>query len=308
MQFHHLKYFISVAEHLNFTEAAKELFVAQSAVSQQIACLESDLGVKLFERNKRSVQLTNAGVVFLKEALDIVKRSEEAVEKARKADAGLIGSINIGFLAAPVRRFLPELIGKFTRLYPNIEIKLNHFSLGELNENLKKDDIDIVFAISMGFQDIDHLECIHLFNVSSCVFLHHQHPLANKGSLDLVDLAAESFVFRDRAEAPQWYDYSLALCAKSGFSPTIISHSKRIETVLMFVEAQLGIAIFPRYLEMYASPMIKIITIAGEENILNVVAYHKLTNKNPAIPLFLDQLYSLRQQFENDRYDVTSLL
>ena len=75
-----LRYFIAVAEHLNFTVASKELFVAQPAVSQQIALLEKKLGVKLFLRDKHSVQLTNAGAVFLKDAKEIIKKLEESIE------------------------------------------------------------------------------------------------------------------------------------------------------------------------------------------------------------------------------------
>src|SRR5687768_209756 len=96
-----LRYFISVAEHLNFTEAAKQLYVAQPAVSQQIAFLEKKLGVKLFHRNKHSVQLTNAGSIFLKDAIQLLKKLDESIENARQAEAGLIGTLNIGLLSAP---------------------------------------------------------------------------------------------------------------------------------------------------------------------------------------------------------------
>ncbi len=300
MQLNHLKYFISVAEHLNFTEAAKHLFVAQSAVSQQIAYLESELGVRLFERNKRSVQLTNAGIVFLKEAIDIIKKTEEAAEKARKADAGIIGSLKIGFLAAPVRRLLPQIIRQFNSKYPAIEIKLNHLNLSRLNEELKNNDVDLVFAISMGFQDIEDLEYISLFSESCCVFINHKHPFAQNKSINLEELSQESFVFRDRAEAPQWYDFALSLCAKNGFSPHIVSHNPRIETVLMLVDAGLGVAILPSYLRMYANPTISIINLDGEIDTIDIVVYHKLTNKNPALPLFLNEIHSLLQHDHND--------
>src|SRR3954454_21582004 len=93
-----LRYFISVAEHLNFTEASKHLFVAQPAVSQQIAYLEKKMGVKLFHRTKHSVQLTEAGSVFLKDAREILRKLDESIEKARQAEEGLIAFINIGLL------------------------------------------------------------------------------------------------------------------------------------------------------------------------------------------------------------------
>lgn len=84
MDIRQLRYFIAVAEHLNFTEAARELFVAQSAVSQQIADLEKKVGVQLFIRNKRSVQLTKAGTVLLKEANDLIKKLKKPLKRHDK--------------------------------------------------------------------------------------------------------------------------------------------------------------------------------------------------------------------------------
>lgn len=102
MDIRQLRYFITVAEHLNFTKAANQLYVAQSAISQQIADLEDQVGVKLFIRNKRSVKLTPAGSVFLKEAIEIVEKTSGAIEKAKQTDEGIIGSLSIGFLAVHV--------------------------------------------------------------------------------------------------------------------------------------------------------------------------------------------------------------
>jgi DNA-binding transcriptional LysR family regulator len=290
MEIRQLRYFISVAEHLNFTEAANQLFVGQSAVSQQIALLEERLGVSLFIRNKRSVKLTNTGFVFLKQAIEIVKKSEEAVEIARKAEAGVIGKLRIGFLAAPVRHFLPDLIRKFNAKYPQIEINLNHIHLGQLHDRLLHDELDIIFTISMGFQETEDVEKISLFTESTVVFLHNEHPLSNKSSIRIQELSNESFAMRDREESPQWYDYALTLCIKGGFSPKIITQSRRIETVMMFVDAGLGITILPRYLEMYTTPTIRHIEIEGQQDVIDIVAYRKRSNHNPAIVLFLEEL------------------
>ena len=115
MEIRQLRYFISVAEHLNFTEAAKQLFVAQPAVSQQIKSLEKEIGIKLFVRDKHSVQLTPAGKVFLNDAIEMLNRFEDVIKKARKAEIGEVGELSIGFLNAPVKNFLPGLVKDFRR-------------------------------------------------------------------------------------------------------------------------------------------------------------------------------------------------
>src|SRR4051794_10340008 len=117
MEIRQLRYFISVAEQLNFTEAAKRLFVAQPSVSQQIASLERSMDVKLFIRDKHSVKLTPAGKVFLNDAIEIVNKSEEALKRAKKAAVGEVGQLSVGFLNAPVKNFLPDLVKEFRKKY-----------------------------------------------------------------------------------------------------------------------------------------------------------------------------------------------
>ena len=134
MELRQLRYFIAVAEHLNFTEASKRLFVAQPAVSQQIAGLEKSLGLKLFIRDKHSVKLTPAGRVFLNDAIDLLSRSEEAEKRVKKAASGEVGQLSIGFLNAPVKKFLPHLVKEFRGDFPHIQISLNQYQTGEIVE------------------------------------------------------------------------------------------------------------------------------------------------------------------------------
>ncbi len=285
---------------MNFTKAANELFVAQSAVSQQIASLEKDLGIRLFVRNKRSVKLTEAGTVFLSEAVDILERAESAINKARKAEEGVIGTLKIGFLASPVRNFLPKLIQKFSQKYPTVEVVLNHLTMKELNEGIESNDLDVAFTVSLG--GIHHqntLEIETLYCGSPCVYLKHDHPLANKQAININDLANEPFIMRDREEAPQWNDYIIDLCIKNNFYPNIVTQARRIEAVLMLVDAGLGLSIFPNYLQMYKSSNILVRNIEGEENMLDVIVYRKKTNSNPTIPLFLTELKAELNNFNN---------
>jgi DNA-binding transcriptional LysR family regulator len=254
------------------------------------------IGVKLFQRNKRSVELTNAGVAFLKEAEEIVKKYEMAFENARKADAGLIGSLEIGFLVAPVRNFLPRVIRRFAQKYPKVEIRLNHSTTAHLNDALNTAELDIVFTVSLGLQNIGGLEWKTLFTESPSVFLHYEHPLAQKKNLKVSDLAQERFIMRDREESPQWYDHMLFLCAKNGFSPRVVSQTRRIEAVLMLVDAGMGITVLPKYLDMYAPKTLRVIEIEDEKDTLEVVVYWQKANKNPSIPLFLNVLETMMSE------------
>ena len=293
MEIRQLRYFISVAEHLNFTEAAKRLFVAQPSVSQQIASLERSMDVKLFIRNKHSVKLTPAGKVFLNDAIEIVNKSEEALKRAKKAAIGEVGQLSIGFLNAPVRNFLPDLVKEFRRKYRYIQINLNHYQTGQIIEKLKNDEVDIAFTMSFIPQDLTEWESITLFSQPYCVFMNQEHHLAGKESVSIYNLEQEPFVMLDRKESPQGYDHLFRLFTKHSFLPNIVVQAERIETVLMFVEAGLGIAVLPKHLNVYANPSLRFIEIEEWNHKVDIVVAWKKTNPNPSITLFLDELENI---------------
>jgi DNA-binding transcriptional LysR family regulator len=290
MDIRQLRYFIAVAEHLSFTEASKHLFVAQSAVSQQIADLEEKIGVKLFTRNKRSVRLTSAGSVLLKESISIVNKTEEAIEKTRQAEMGIIGNLNIGFLGYTERNFLPYLIREFRRKYPKVDLHLNQYNHGMLNESLKSGELDIGFTFSFGLYNIGGLEGKTVFTETISVVLHQDHPLAKETSIDISSLANERFIALDRQESPQGFNQTLQICANHGFSPNIVSEPSLLSTVLMMVDSGMGIAILPKSLKLHSSPSLRFVDIQGEKTEYELVAAWKRTNTNPSISLFLDAL------------------
>lgn len=294
MDIRQLRYFIAVAEHLSFTEAANRLFVVQSAVSQQIAELEKRLEVKLFERTKRSVQLTSAGRVFLREATLLLQKSEEAIELARQAESGVLGSLNIGFLGLSLKQYLPRLIRQFRLDYPQITLKVNRFSHGLLNESLGNGELDLAFTSSFGLQSIPDLEWKSVYSDSSTIVIHQDHPLASRSKVNLAELAHEPFIALNRQDSPQAYDRLLQLCANNGFSPNIVSQTGFIDTVLLLVEAGMGIAIMPRGIQSYASPELRFLEIEGYDSQFDLVVAWKKTNPNPSIPFFLDAIEAVK--------------
>lgn len=300
MDIRQLRYFIAVAEHLNFTEAAKHLFVAQSAVSQQIADLEKKIGVQLFIRNKRSVKLTKAGSVLLQEAISLVNKSEEAIEKTRHAELGIIGGLNIGFLGYTERIFLPYLIRQFRRNYPKIDLNLNQFNHGMLIESLKTGDLDIVFTLAFGLDHIGGIKKKSIFTETISVVMHCEHPLANRSSINIADLSEERFITINRQESPQGFNKTLLMCANGGFSPNIVSEPKLLHTVLLLVDAGMGIAILPKSLNFQSSSSLRFIDIEGEKAEDELVVAWKKTNANTSIPLFLKELEAVKSQYNDD--------
>lgn len=296
MDMRQLRYFIAVAQNLSFTEAAKQLFVAQSAVSQQIADFENKLGVQLFIRNKRSVKLTNAGTVLLEEAINLVAKSEEAIKKTRQAELGIIGNLNIGFLGYTERNFLPTLIRQFSHNYPKINLHLDQYNHGMLIDALNNGDLDIGFTLSFGIDNVEYLKRKNILTEPISIVMYCDHPLAHKSKINISDLKEEPFIVLNREESPQGFNQTLLICANHGFSPNIVSEPRLLSTVLMLVDAGMGIAILPKSLKLHSSSSLCFIDTEGETNNHELVAAWKKKNLNPSIQLFLKELDTVKKQ------------
>src|SRR5947199_8083467 len=124
MELRHLRYFVGVAQYLNYSEASRRLHVAQPAISQTILDLEEELSVKLLLRTKRAVQLTAAGTAFLREAQEILRRANEARHLAQRAARGEVGTLGIGFFDRASAPILPSLIHAYRHAFPHMEVRL----------------------------------------------------------------------------------------------------------------------------------------------------------------------------------------
>ena len=188
MELRQIKYFAKVAETLNFSEAARQLNITQSTLSQQISSLEGELGVQLFQRSRHSVRLTDVGHAFLPSALRTLKEASSCIDRIHDVLEVRSGHVNIGttFTFSPL---LKDTVLEFLKLYP--EIKLNIFCkpVEELMEMLKRQDIDI--ALSYKPQDIDEsIESHILFDNHLSVVMSDAHPLAGTPALRFRDIEA----------------------------------------------------------------------------------------------------------------------
>lgn len=147
MELRHLRYFVAVAEELNFRKAAERLHVAQPALSSQIQDLEYDLGVKVLERNTGGVRLTDAGAAFLAAARLTLAQAEEAVAAARDAEKGRRGRLRVGYIAPLLMGFMPASLKAFHRQYPDVEVDPVEMPLGDQMAALKSRAIHLGFAI-----------------------------------------------------------------------------------------------------------------------------------------------------------------
>lgn len=290
MDIRQLQCFICVAERLNFTEAAKHLYLTQSTVSQQIADLEKQLDVKLFIRNTHSVQLTAAGSVFLEEAYALSAKSQEAVKRARQTASGFAGSLKIAYLESTTQNFLPQVIKSFRKNYPNVNLHLDIRNWEELNRAIVQGDIDIGFTVSYALRNWTGILTKTIYTDHLCAVLPAGHPLASETKIDLCALAEEPFITLSPQGAPMAAYQTVEICANRGFMPNIISQPQLHEGILLMVETGMGIAVLPQHIEFYAGPGVRFVDFAGEDHYLDILAAWKKSNTNPSLSLLLNEL------------------
>ncbi len=247
MELRHLRYFVAVAEELNFSRAAERLHIAQPPLSQQIRSLEEELGVQLFERNKHQVRLTPAGQMFLESARQTLTCAEQAIQTAQRASRGEIGRLVIGFASAIAYSVFPEILRQFREQFPNVELVLN-----ELNTTLQIEALH-AGAIDLGFVHLpireDGLNLLTVFEESILLALPETHPLAIQSKVSLKSLKHEQFISFPRHLAPGFYDQIISACQKAGLSPNVIQEAKLTQTIVCLVAGRMGIALVPASLQ-----------------------------------------------------------
>ena len=294
MDIQKLNYFIAVAECLSFSEAALRVGISQSGMSQKIAELERQLETQLIIRKKRPLQLTSAGRVLLKESYSLVAKADDAVNKTYQAAKGYVGFLKVGFLGGIERGFLPRAIREFRETYPKIDLSLHQYNWGELNKALVREEIDVGFTMTYGFERFPQLASKDLFTDVVSVAMQRNHSLASENTINLSRLIEEPFVTLDPRTDFLLYDQTIQLCGQSGFAPRKITLCWDIDAVLFNVESGLGVTILPGTVRDVAGHDVRFIEIDHPDRYFNVkVAWNKST-LNPSIAVFVEKLETLR--------------
>ncbi|HKX23544.1 MAG TPA: LysR substrate-binding domain-containing protein [Rhizorhapis sp.] len=250
MELRHLRYFVAVAEELHFGRAAQRLNVSQPPLSMQIAGLERELGLKLLDRDKRNVALTKAGEAFLHRARTILSSADEAAHEARRIDRGYDGKLTIGYMSAVMLIRLAEFLQRFRQLSPSAEIDLRQMRSNEQYMAVINGEIDVGFVdIAVGSMasaiEAADLSIAHAFRERLILCVAKDHPLGDRTSIKMCELAGESFVTLHRQTFPSFFDRFMNLCHRAGFNPDIGWQVESMPAVLAMAAAGYGVALVP---------------------------------------------------------------
>ena len=243
-----LRYFVAVAEEGHVTRAAERLGMQQPPLSQQIKALEGQLGLQLFRRKPRGVELTEGGQALLAEARVILARLEQAERAAQSAARGELGRLRVGVApTAPFHPFVPGVIRVFREAYPGVSVTLDECLSRQAVQGLKEARLDAAF-VRAEVTEAGELTVHRLIEEPMVVALPASHALAQEPSAaprPLGAFAGETFIAFARVEGPGMFDATLAACLRAGFTPRLGQEAPRITSTLGLVAAGLGVALVP---------------------------------------------------------------
>ena len=284
METRQLKYFLDVANCLNFTKAAQMNHMAQTTMSQNINSLESQLGFKLFERSNRNVKLSTMGEIFYNEAVRIIMASEQAERFMKKVKSGANGVLRIGFQGEHESEFLPKIIKTFRKDYPEVSFEFQEDTPNRLEYMLNSGWADIIFNL----QDESSAEETEEYLVDEqeiYLVVPSDHKLAKYDIVSRGFLASENMVFFDPSCCNGAYNNMIHDSLQKGFQPNVVSYGKSINSILTMVECGIGISILPKSCDNGMHD-VKFIELNGE-NKQRILARWKTYNNSPVLLNFI---------------------
>jgi DNA-binding transcriptional LysR family regulator len=246
MELRHLRYFLAVAEELNFTRAAEKLRLAQPSLTRQIHNLEEELGVQLLDRTKNQVSLTKEGTSFLVDARRLVALSLESIKSVQSFGRGEAVQLNVGYLFKFNFDLLPATLATFYQNCPDISVNLFDMSPAEQLRALAARKIDLALVglrpttASKNMTDLTW-ECIAHHDV--VVVLPEHHPLAKKTKVKITDLKLLFFVAMSEETHPGSRDWLSGICQPAGFTPRILQDVQLESGIMTFVAEGLGVTL-----------------------------------------------------------------
>lgn len=295
MSFRRMEYFLAVAKHLNFTKAARECYVAQAAISQQVKQFEEELGFKLFDRGGASVKLTPAGAYFARQCRSILAQYNGAVKQARAIADGEKRVLRVGFHGLSAQKIFAGHLRRFREAYPETSVTIREGSQASLMEALRQDEVDVIVVPDSGLVLDEGLDVLELASTRSKFMIGAGSPLAGRPVISAAELTGLPILRINGKEGSfpsrQRTDYYTRL----GLGENPVHWAKNYFELLLMVEAGMGIAAIPSGAEEQLPEDVSIFELEGDAFRINTVALRLV----PPVSVTADDFFQMMRQGEN---------
>jgi DNA-binding transcriptional LysR family regulator len=245
---------VAVAEELNFTKAAVKLHLAQPSLTRQIHNLEEELGVRLLNRSKSQVALTEEGRSFMADARCILALATESILAVQRLSRGETGQLNIAYLSNFDFELLPQTLRTFRQTFPHIALNLFDMTPAEQLRALETRKIDLGFVGLPPPGAASGLQWESIARHQTVVVLPTKHPLARKRHVNLVELEAMFFVGMSETTHPGFRDWLNGTCQRAGFTPRVLQDAELEPALMIFVAEGLGVTLATEHIKRLPHP------------------------------------------------------
>lgn len=296
MELRHLRYFVAVADALNFTKAAARLRLAQPALSRQVKDLEEEIGVALLRRSSRSVNLTAEGKLFLEEARELLRRADQSIQNVRALARGEFGDLHVGYAPSPTVEILPPALAALRKEAPGVHIKLHDLSGDEQIAGLLDGSLDLALMVEDTQESGSRIVFEPLRQYKYCAAMAPKHPFARKKAITLEELATQPLVALSRKEYSEFYRILDRLYANRPARPKIAVECDGATSMLTELETGRGIAIVSELFRCTAGRRLVFRPLSNATEIHNIgVAWKKNAEPSAAAGKFIQALRGLNQ-------------
>ncbi len=295
MELRHLRYFIAVAEERNIGRAAARLHISQPPLTRQIQQLEDNLGVQLFNRTSRGMELTPAGELLLDEAKNIYAVIEQATERTQRAGQGKVGRLDVAIFGSAILDTIPRLLADFRRAYPDVKVVLHSMNKDEQLEALRQRRISVGFNRILTPSPDFASELVE--TESLLLALPEDDPLARQSSIDFQSLVNEPLILFPTGSRPSFIDKVIGLCQQAGFVPNIAQEVGDTVTAVSLVSKGFGVSLVSQSTAALSLPGLVYRPLNGipDNARIDLSCIYRPDDRSPILAAFLNVVRSYRK-------------
>ncbi|MBB6014726.1 DNA-binding transcriptional LysR family regulator [Aquamicrobium lusatiense] len=287
LELRHLRYFLAVAEAMNFGQAADRLNIAQPGLSQQIKMLEQIIGVVLFDRSRRQLRMTLAGELFLPEVQKIFAQVEHGVQTAQRAGRGEIGRLAIGYVgSAAYTGALTRLVGTFRKTHPYINLDIAEMEMLRQLDAIAQGVLDVGF-IRPPVPLPEGVASVTVMREELMIVLPHSHPRAQQPVIFFGDLQEETFITPQHPHLVSFNAHTIEAGREAGFEPRIGAQGRDFMTIASMVSVGLGIALVPQSVQCIQLPNVVYRPLSGTTPLAELAVAYRRGDASAAVRHFI---------------------
>lgn len=245
MEFHQLRYFVAAAEEMSMSRAAERVHVSQPALSRQIALLEDEIGVMLFDRIRKRIHLTEAGGFFLAKARQLLCDAESGVQQVREQFGGERKTLRLGFIGPFLDDLVAPAVREFQQRHPNSKVSLFDLAPRAQLDRLRHHELDLAVLGNIDDHEREQFNVKRISRHRMAVVLPECHPLAGKKSVKLAALKNDEWVSLSNAFFPGRREFLTECCQQSGFTPRIVAELDSLPLMLATIATSGGVGLIP---------------------------------------------------------------